>query len=127
MARLLRFPFSSITARQEPRPIENKTAVPLRAPLLKNPLRDPIRGRGNKDTELALIRVFRAHRITGVASPAGGVRGLLFLALLPAARNEAPEQRNVLAEQTRRQHHPRPTGETDVAPERLAGVAPLGT
>ncbi len=24
-----------------------------------------IRGRGNKDTELALIRVFRAHRITG--------------------------------------------------------------
>ena len=24
-----------------------------------------IRGRGNKDTELALIRIFRAHRITG--------------------------------------------------------------
>ncbi len=24
-----------------------------------------IRGRGNKDTELALMRVFRAHRITG--------------------------------------------------------------
>jgi len=27
-----------------------------------------IRGRGDKDTELALMRVFRAHRITGTVT-----------------------------------------------------------
>ncbi len=133
-----------------------------------------IRSRGNEDTELALIRVFRAHRITGwrrqisivignsrreeahserppstnpkrktvrASSPrltsesgfrvsqaaAGGLRGWLLLARLPAARDEAPEQRGLLAEEVRREHKARSAGEPRPASVGLARVAHLGT
>ena len=101
-----------------------------------------IRGRGNKETELALAKVLRQHGIKGwrrhfeirgrdgpavrpylscetrLCFPAGAartIRGWLFLARLSEARHQAKEQSRVLAAKTFRKQEARPAGEPDVA------------
>ena len=112
-----------------------------------------IRSRGNKATELALIKLFRRHKITGwrrqieirkaesgkrkaeIQSeagfyfPAGAARGFcgrLFLARLSETRNPTQNQRRVLAAEIFDEQAARRARNADIAARRLASDSDLG-
>ncbi|MFZ4600494.1 MAG: hypothetical protein ACOYNN_17775 [Terrimicrobiaceae bacterium] len=100
-----------------------------------------IRSCGNKATELELAKIFRANGITGwrryqpvfgkpdfifPRAAAGGLCGWVLLAWVSAARDEAPDQRGVLAEEVRGEQGARPACQPDPSKVWLAGRPDLG-
>ena len=109
-----------------------------------------IRGRGNKDTELRMMALLRAHGITGwrrqgtlrvqggrqkwtrvggfrvPAGARGRVRGRVFLARLPEARDDAGGDPGVLEGEAGAQRGAGPGGDAGAAQGGLEGAAHLG-
>ena len=88
-----------------------------------------IRSRGNKNTELALLKIFRTHRITGwrriskwrqarfhfQEAAARNFCGRLFLARMSKTFPSRLKERRILAEKTRDESGPRPAGDSHLA------------